>query len=270
MFFTMASGEVSTFKIQPYATENALLSAMPAENTVGVVTDSINGYIFSSTEPENPVDKMLWVQLDSASPVQFPATRKKDIFLNPVKAYIYTKPKVEDDAPWSVVVAYLYLNGKWNVFGQRYLYNKGEEYEDVTGNWAWRSYPNFSTTNFLINFMRRQETSLFADVSTVSVGTDGNVGGTICCVTKVDLTHYKTLTFKGLCARADTQAPFAVYGCWTALGEKYTDNLAASVEVKVDEADPVVIDVSALQGEHCIGVCFRNCTMRIDECYLEM
>lgn len=276
MFFARDKSNVLTLRILAYATEAEMLADTPLENTIGVETDSFDGYVFNATAPENPTVGLLWVQIDGDSPVKFTATRKKEIYLHPLKAYIYHTPKDETDTGWNVVVSHLYVNGKWNVFGRQYLYRDGNEYLELTADssisttngWGCVGVPFSGTTGYSATVNRRED-SLEVNITKEKVGTDSTIGTTLHCRKKIDLTNYKTLTFRGLFEyeNANSNAYFSV---WTELGETYQQNIVAGAVHKENNTADVVLDVSALKGEHEIGVGIRSCRLRLDECYLEM
>lgn len=101
-------GSSLNFKIIPYVTEEALLSATPTENTIGVVTTAkITSWIFCPSEPSKPVDGMLWIGIGSYSPGAFNALKKNTIMIYPV----YARQHV--GGSWVDVTAMNYLGGTW-------------------------------------------------------------------------------------------------------------------------------------------------------------
>lgn len=276
MFFTMAHDEVTNFKIKAYATEAEMLADTPVENTIGVETGGFDGYVLSGTAPENPTAGLLWVRIDSASPVKFPATQKKDIILNPVKAYIYHDPEDELDTGWTVVVSHLYANSKWDVFGRQYLYRTGAFNEELTGGKS-TGYLPYSGNEVGYVVAEEKADHLLLDGSKERFGNGATLGAMFAFKKMIDLTFYKTLTFEGVFDYENANS-HVLYGCWPAdgdnewpaLGNNYREGLAASLEKTKYSVEPVVLDVTALSGKHLIGVGLRSCKVRIDECYLEM
>lgn len=108
MIYSLAGGGVPlNFKIVAYESEEALKAAKPEENTIGVVTGQISGFVFSATEPPNPVDDMLWIKVGSYSPGAFNALKKNVIQICPLYAKQYVS------GAWIDVVAMNYLDGAW-------------------------------------------------------------------------------------------------------------------------------------------------------------
>lgn len=102
----------------------------PKENDIWVNTDvKIASYIFSVTEPENPVEGMVWIPTGTSSPVAFNALKKNGIQVYPISAKQYVS------GAWVDVTAKSYQNGEW-VDWAIYLYRSGNEFTEITGGWA--------------------------------------------------------------------------------------------------------------------------------------
>lgn len=282
MFFTMATDEALNFKIKAYSTEAELLADTPVENTIGVEANGFDSYVISATEPENPTAGMLWIEIDADSPVKFMAARKNPVFLHPIKAYIYRTPEGEMDACWDVVVSYLYQYSEWNAFGRVYLYrNKtfnnvvteglsgyGLGYSDdkhcaFSGKTNNYGYEMDATKSFVGTEAKNGRLVLFQGIDTDPSDGFGARWG------QFDATYFKKLVFKGLFERENDDSS-AIYGLWGKLETNYQSNLAASQKITENNTEPVVIDISTLEGEYYIGVGIRSTRTRIDECYLEM
>ncbi len=88
MFFTMANGGFLNFSVTSYATEEELLAAKPAVNTVGVITTKkVTSWTFSPTEPTEKEDGMLWIKTGNTSPAVFNALKKNAVMVNPVSCH---------------------------------------------------------------------------------------------------------------------------------------------------------------------------------------
>ena len=64
MIFEMTGGAAKelNFKIKAYETEDAMMSDVPKQNTIGVVTTTpITSWVLSATEPANPEAGMVWI-----------------------------------------------------------------------------------------------------------------------------------------------------------------------------------------------------------------
>lgn len=97
------------FKIVSYATEEELLAATPKENTIGIVTtDTITSWIFSATEPTEPMEGMVWITTGATSPVAFNALKKHGIQVFPVFAKQYI------GGTWVEKTEKSWQNGEWS------------------------------------------------------------------------------------------------------------------------------------------------------------
>lgn len=109
------------------------LPATGKENVIAVITDEINGWVFSATEPTNAGSKMVWIPIGTSSDVEFNALKKNSIEICPlsVKQYI--------DGEWVQIDAYIYQGNKWVQFSEvittLYLYTPGNTQDSVTGGW---------------------------------------------------------------------------------------------------------------------------------------
>ena len=267
-------GNQLDFKLVAYATEDELLAATPKENTIGVETDSFNGYVIDATEPENPTDRMLWVQVSDTSPRKFPATKDKTIYIKPVKCWQYV------DGDWKVIVSYLYKDATWKAIGRLYLYRNRDYNRNIANELKTLAFSYSSQDNCKTTFASN-ERGLGIYVTTELYGEDAKKGA--CNIFqksepgvplhKYDLTDFKTLNFTGFCDPTESSSSSVIYGCWDVMGAYgYSDSnrLKASAKFTKYNSEPVVIDVSALEGEYFIGVGVRCAHMVMEECYLEM
>ena len=78
-------GAALNFKVLAYATEEALLTATPANNTIGIITETpITSWIFSATEPSPAEAGMVWITVNTYSSVKFNALKKNGIQVYPI------------------------------------------------------------------------------------------------------------------------------------------------------------------------------------------
>lgn len=117
------------FNVVRYATESALLAAVPKENTIGIITTTpITSWFFDAEEPETVADGMVWFPTGTSSQVEFNALKKNGLQVYPISAKQYVSGK------WVDKTAKSYQGGKW-VDWITYLYNQGNELADITGGW---------------------------------------------------------------------------------------------------------------------------------------
>lgn len=92
MILDLSGGSPLNFKINSCNTEEALLATTTVVNTIGIVTDtSIVSWIFSSTEPNNPEEGVLWIKYGLASAASFNALKRNSILVYPVACWQYEK-----------------------------------------------------------------------------------------------------------------------------------------------------------------------------------
>lgn len=222
--------------IKRYATESEMLADAPGQDVIGIVTSvPINGVIFSTTEPANPVDDMLWIQTGyDTNPV-----RINSIDVCP----IYAKQLIS--GKWTAVAAMTYTDGTWKSWKVP-LYTKGDEHRPWTGGWALKDL-SYSGTVFKAPTITRYADYVELKQNTITQG------GVYHCVKPVDLTGRKTLYFDGILKSSNTTLPHWVgIFLWTSLGEHVEDNFVTEFNSPVSGA--VSFDVEQFDGEYCIGI----------------
>lgn len=122
--FKHGSTSPLNFKVVQYATEEELKAATPRENTIGVITNTdITSWVFSSTEPSQPENGMVWFTIGSNSAFKFNAIRKNVIEVYPKAAKQYIAGK------WDHVVAKSYQTGNWANWDKYLFYYSSQDYE---------------------------------------------------------------------------------------------------------------------------------------------
>lgn len=105
---TGGGGAALNFKVLAYATEADLQAATPAENTIGIITETpITSWIFSATEPSPAAAGMVWITVGTASTFEFNALKKNAIQIYPISAKQYVS------GAWMDVTAMSYQGGEW-------------------------------------------------------------------------------------------------------------------------------------------------------------
>jgi hypothetical protein len=118
-YLVQNGGNPMNFKVVAYATEEELLAASPKENTIGIVTtDTITSWIFSATEPEAPVDGMVWISIGTSGAAEFNALKKNGIYIYPLSAKQYVS------GAWVNVTAKIWQGGEW-VGWATFVFNNG-------------------------------------------------------------------------------------------------------------------------------------------------
>lgn len=99
----------------------------PSENTIWVNTNvGITDYYFGVTAPITPAEGWIWFATGTRSPVAFNALKKGNLWTYPTACQQYVS------GAWVDKTAKTYINGQW-VDYILYLYDRGTEYPDITG-----------------------------------------------------------------------------------------------------------------------------------------
>lgn len=126
MIVTSVQSDPLDLRIKAYPTEEAMLSAVPRENTIGVVMDKMGRWVFSPKEPEAE-EGLLWITTGTASAAATNALRKNGILLCPVQAQKYV------EGIWQRVDAASYLGGSWIRWAaDRKIYESGGSHVNLT------------------------------------------------------------------------------------------------------------------------------------------
>lgn len=206
------------FKVVGYATEAELLADTPKENTIGIITtNKITGWMFSATEPESPVEGMVYITTGTDSDIAFNALKKNGIQVYPLSAKQYVSGALVD------VTAMIYQAEEWVEWIKAGdIYINGKIHPDY-------SYDIFSYDSG-------------ADITNQSLIGLNTHYGWIYITPKVDLTNFSTLkitaggfTRLGVFSAAEDEKPVVGTSGNTAYGE--TTN---------------TYDVSALKGSYYI------------------
>lgn len=227
-------GAALNFKLLAYATEEALLAATPAENTIGIITDTpINGYYFGVAEPSPAAAGMVWITVGADSQVAFSATKKNPIMVYPLSAKQYV------DGAWADVTAMSYQGSEWvALFTGTYLYNKGDECTDLTGGWVGKNGGSYYSKGTLT----KNEASIYI----------GATGGTklihAATTNLIDLTDVSALYVNVIDFSGD-ESSLAVNNSSTSWS---TGGVAA--KVNITGVGLFMLDVSALTGKYYVSV----------------
>lgn len=103
------------------------LPATAAANTIAVITETeITGWVFSVSAPETPAEGMVWFATGTRSPVAVNVLKKNGIWIYPASCQQYIS------GSWVSKTAKTYKGGAWVDFNL-YLYDRGQDYPDLTG-----------------------------------------------------------------------------------------------------------------------------------------
>lgn len=244
----------------------------PSENTfwarIGSETPKEwSNYVFSSKEPLDPYDGLLWFKTGLSSYYAFPPVKDAGIYIYPNVCYRYV------DTDWIEIPVNVYMHGEWCDMKYSHLYLPGHEPPSenecmqITGGWRCISVP-YSGGVGLVAPLNKTLEYMSISLNPDLMGSDASIGTTVATREKVDLTNYSKLVFVGSYVEFATNAN-AWYGAWSKLvGGTYQENVGAVTKVTANNSDNVVVDISGLTGEYFVGVGLRSSKVTIKECYL--
>lgn len=218
----------------------------PTQNMVWVNTDvDITSYAFSATEPENPVEGMLWVTIADSSSVKSVFTVDKEwvtLYLVSVKQYI--------SGAWVGKSAMNYQNGTWTDWWTGELYTPGNEWESITGGFATKGFPlntGDAPQSNPATITRNADNIRFTN-------TDAGCGlGYF--VNKIKLTDFNTLTFVGE-MKYSGNSWYTGLGIWKDISTAVGTNRVAYLN---GNSTGGAIDISSVDpGEYYIGFWIRG------------
>lgn len=133
-----------------------------------------------------------------------------------------------------------------------YLYNLGDECEDLTGGWTAVAFKYTDSLQALAPTVTRNEDNLVGYMGT------HYKGGVLCCANPIDLTNVEKLYFTGILATVNADGVGYIRLCvWSEFGTAWTKNIKAELSALGKngeyEFNNEEIDVSSLTGEHRIG-----------------
>lgn len=176
-FIVRRGGAGLNFKVKAYASE-LLLPATASENTIAVITDTaISSYVFSTTEPQNPVDGMVWFYTGTQSSIEFNALKKNNLQVYPLGAKQYIGDV------WVSKTAKIYQNGEFEDFWGGSLFDNGNQFEFVTGGWEQR--------NGLYQSQSAKGTVTIG--SRIQLNASGETSAVAVTKNKINFAQYKTL-----------------------------------------------------------------------------
>lgn len=169
------------FSVVAYKTEEELLAATPAENTIGLITTTpIISWIFSATEPNPATPGMVWILTDRSSGVEFNALKKNGIQVYPISAKQYIS------GSWVDKTAKSYQGGEW-VNWAVFLYNAGNEYESITGGWQARAWSGTVNHTPKIPTITKDDGGI--TISCNNTASDQAFSGVVETIKDIDLTN---------------------------------------------------------------------------------
>lgn len=229
--------------------------ANPSENMIWIDTDEeINGWLFSTTEPSEPVEGMIWATYSTSGSSSFNTLKKNGIILCPLKASQYI------DGEWIYKTAKSYKNGEWTEWIV-YVFLNGDQCVDLTGGWKatarnyWGNTAHESLPGPIMPTLTLEDGKM--TVSSYLDYPQNYFGGTVETKKKIDMTPYSAVVFNVLDFGLSNADPD--YGT----GYKYrvgvtsdTTSAVYTMDAYVDLTDVgmISVDVSSVNKECAIAL----------------
>lgn len=220
----------------------------PKENTIWVNTDvEISGWIFSVTEPESPVEGMVWNAIGTSSTTDFNALKNNGIQVYPISAKQYV------GGAWVNVDAASYQDGKW-VNWCIYLFDGST----LTKSYGTFGNPNkytyYSTTGHNKCGVSSSVSSGVLNLSFTKSSGDKSYDSSYAYFSEmIDFTSISSIEIS-INSKSSSSAAMAL----TVL--QNLGNSPTSVASTGISAGTKVLDVSALTGNHYLAISYYNNT----------
>ena len=220
------------------------------KNTIWIETDvPISEWAFSHSEPVPPVDNQIWVVTGQSGKCVFNALKKNYIEIRPMSAKQYI------GGVWVDKTARIYQESDtgeldWNDWIV-YLYDRGKDYEDITG--GYEETHSYAGSNGDVG-MDIMENSIRVEALANTSGTSAWCGAVT--MKTIDLTNINTLYASGYCSDArNGEAGSAGVGLRVTPTKEIRDYVAADKTVTSTGDFTISLDVSALDGAYYV-ICY--------------
>lgn len=203
-------------------------------NTIWVMAENMTGWIFSASEPAEPVEGIVWISTGTGSHVEFNALKKNGIQVYPLYAKQYV------GSAWVDVTAMSYQDGEWvEWFTGEFLYRTSGSYK---GNWNGYNYKKSGSSKASYAATVTTNGALVIE-RTSHLGSYGFAAND----TPVDLTDKTTIRIKAAVSSSDAVQmrimPELVNG--------YT--VSAYLELTDTAETEMTLDVAELSGYYYVG-----------------
>lgn len=216
--------------------------ASAAENTIGMIADpeTVSQWVMQAEEPTHS-DGLVWIQLSTASPTPFSASKKQTVMVYPIRAQISL------GGSWTALTAKCFQNGSWNAW-MILLYQYGETvFAD-----SWSTSGSLGTVS---------ETSSVGGFSlTQSASSASYIRGNVYHSERIDVSGGTTLH-----ARVKLSAVYGSSGVWfytdsellapsSTLSPAMVDGAMTRInEASTSEWKELTLDISSLSGNKYVG-----------------
>lgn len=243
----LGGGVALNFEVVAYASEEALLAAVPAENTIGVITTTdISGWAMGDYPDPNweMSEGFLYINIKASSygssDLDFGLLKKgNEICIAPISAKQYVSGTYVD------VTCKSYQNGAWADWWNGELYTPGNTYDSITGGWDY-------ILNGTGGVEFREDGILFDCYSYLS--TNKSTTGILYTKKAINLNNHSKLVVELEILKAGSLSN-AVQIMVNAPTSSTDATSVASVELpKVNGASTLEIDLSSINGSYYIAI----------------
>ena len=236
------------FRVTRYPLGTDLSGVTGKTNEIAVLTDNlINGWQFSTQEPENPQTGDIWIKTAETSNISFDALKKNHIVLRLMAVYQY------ETGAWTKKDSAVYQNGAWHIF-EIWIYNRGDQCTDVTGGFDVKVV--YGSVYFYDTYIQFNSSSQYGTRSTIYTTNKIDLSGkTKLCVTTTHTSSYSNGAM-GLTTTAHT----TLDPSWAAY---LTFDINSSV------AKTYVLDISAFKDRKDLCIAILMDSGRVSEIWLE-
>lgn len=204
----------------------------PNENTIWINTSTtITSYVFSATQPTGS-DGMVWIQTGTSSSTEFNALKKNGIQVYPLSAMQYVS------GAWVNKTAKSYQSGAWVDWWNGELYEKGNQYDLVTGGWESAKGSGSMSVTF-----GSENISFYADSYGTAYAYTKN---------KIDLSKYTQLIVEGE-LKNKPYTGLSILAHPSSIPAAYDTGWTVRSIVGSTGAFTKNVDISTLSGEYYVG-----------------
>ena len=229
------------FKVIAYATEKELNAATAKENTICVITNhNITSWIFSASQPETPVEGMLWILTGPTNKVSFNALKKNGIYVYPMAAKQYISGN------WETKTTKLFQAGGFSELWDGTVYSLGNEYATITGGWVY-----YGSVSHKTSFAEGQGAYFNKNAASMSIGNGGYNTSYVGTVNEIDLTQYEKIEINV----TDEGTTYGSTGRVYIAKKSSPKSPVAQMDINVGLNK---MDIITISGEYFVGVQMYN------------
>lgn len=247
-------------KVAKYASANVLPSTAK-EGSIAVITEAVivDVYVQRTAPASAPVGSLFFSSAGSDAELLSIGTFN----------FYSTGAFIRTDTAWVAVDTFIFRDGAWALAPSGKLTEAGIDYAQYTGGFVARKISSKSSASATIVIPKVTWDDENVVIDTTK-GTGANGVGMWCTDKAIDLTPYKTIVFEGtFISNYPSYADNFCVGAWSKIPTYYTnDRLAFSLVTVASTTNPVLIDVSDINGSAYVGIGMAYSKATITRCYM--